>query len=128
MTVSESRLRVVVPTESVATASELPGLRITGEAGALVMATTIVVADQPYPVTAGLDVTVSDAALVLRSGEVTGDGIDLPAEVAAGIGTLIDLTVPLDDLPVTVTGGSVTASGTALVVLATAGNLQMVGP
>lgn len=125
LTADGSRLRLSVPTASIADAAGLPGLTITGQDGALVLSATITVLGQQFPVTARLDAAVTDSSLVLRSGDVSGAGITLPSEVLGAVSTLIDLTVPLDGLPVRVTSGGVTVVGTDLVVDATTAALDL---
>jgi hypothetical protein len=90
-----------------------------------VLATTVTVLGQQFPVTARLDAAVSDSVLTLRSGELSGAGITLPAEVVSALSTLVDLAVPLDGLPFTVTSGTVGVSGADVIVDATTSALDL---
>ncbi|WP_111766782.1 DUF2993 domain-containing protein [Nakamurella deserti] len=125
LTADAGRIRLTVPTAAVAAAVGLPGLTVTAQDGALVVGATVTVLGQSYPVTARLDAAVDDAALVLRSGELSGAGLTLPTEVTNALATLVDLTVPLDALPFRVTSGSVTVDGADVVVDATTGPLDL---
>ncbi len=125
LTADSGRIRLTIPTASIATAVGLPGLRITERDGTLELATTVDVLGRQFPVTARLAASVSDSVLSLRSDALTGDGITLPAEVLAAVNTLVDLTVPLTGLPFTVTTGSVSVDGGDVVVDATTSSLSL---
>ena len=125
LTAASGRIGLTVPTASIAAAVGLPGLTITGQDGDLVLSATVTVLGQQFPVTARLDAVVDDAVLSLRSGEVGGAGITLPAEVTGTLAALVDLTVPLDELPFRVTSGSVTVDGADVVVDATTSALDL---
>lgn len=125
LTAASGRIGLTVPTASIAAAVGLPGLTITGQDGDLVLSATVTVLGQQFPVTARLDAVVDDAVLSLRSGEVGGAGITLPAEVTSALSTLVDLTVPLDSLPFTVTSGNVSVVGGDVVVDATTSALDL---
>ena len=125
LTADSGRIHLTVPTASIATAVGLPGLTITGQGGDLVLGATVSALGQQFPVTARLDAAVTDSVLSLRSGEVSGAGITLPAEVVGALGALVDLTVPLEGLPFTVTAGAVSVSGGAVVVDATTSALDL---
>lgn len=125
LTADAGRIRLAVPVASLAAAAGNPGLRITDQDGSLVIATTVSVLGQQYPVTTRLDAAVIDSALVLKSGSISGDGLTLPPEVVGTLAPLVDLTVPLDSLPIAVTSGSVTVSGTDVILDATTGRLDL---
>jgi hypothetical protein len=125
LTADAGRIRLSVPIASLAAAVGVPGLTVTAQDGALVIGATVTVLGQQYPVSARLDAAVDDAALVLRSGEISGAGLTLPAEVTGALAALVDLTVPLDELPFRVTSGSVTVDGADVVVDATTGPLDL---
>lgn len=125
LTADSGRIVLTVPTAAIAAAVGLPGLTITGQDGDLVLSATVTALDQQFPISARLDAVVDDGALSLRSGEVSGAGITLPAEAAGAMSALVDLTVPLDSLPFTVTGGNVAVVGGDVVVDATTSALDL---
>lgn len=128
LTADGGQARLTVPTSSVAAAAGLPDLRITEENGSLVVTVTISVLGRQFPVTAQLDATVTDAGLSLRNGAISGVGVTLPSEVLSTVTALVDLTVPLDGLPVVITGGRVSVAGTDLVIDATTSALDLTAP
>lgn len=119
------RVRLTIPTTAIAEAVGLPGLSITEENGDLVVAARVTVLGREFPVTARLDAAVSDSVLSLRSGALSGAGITLPTQVTAALQDLVDLAVPLDTLPFTVTSGDVSVVGTDVIVEATTSGLDL---
>lgn len=119
------RVRLTIPTSSIADAVGLPGLRITEENGDLVLTANVSVLGQEFPVTARLDAAVGDSVLSLRSGALSGAGITLPTQVTDALQTVVDLAVPLDALPFTVTSGDVSVVGTDVIVEAATSGLEL---
>jgi hypothetical protein len=125
LTADSARARLAVPVGSIAAAAGLPGLQVTSDDGGLTLSATVTAVGRQFPITARLDAEVVDSTLTLRSGSISGAGVTVPPEAVAALGALVDLAVPLDGLPFTVTGGRISVSGTDVVVDATASALNL---
>ena len=116
LTAASSRVRVVMPVASIAAAVGLPDLAISQQGSGLLASATLTVLGQRFPVSATLDATVVDSRLELRTGEITGAGVTVPAEVLQTVSALVNLSIPFTDLPFTITSGTVSVVSSGLVL------------
>ena len=94
-----------------------------GTDGAIRLSTTLSVAGQRVPVTADLVSSFESGSLHLDAENVSADGITLPD--VAGLRKNLSLTLPLKGLPFIVQTADLTASGSNLVLTATANNVTV---
>ena len=94
-----------------------------GTDGAIRLSTTVSVAGQKVPVTADLVSSFESGSLHLDAENLSADGISLPD--VAGLTKNLSLTLPLKGLPFTVQSADLTASGSNLVLTATANNVTV---
>lgn len=127
LTAGRADVTARIPSESLGTVLDQPGLRVTGGSNdAVRLSTTVNAAGQSLPVTAELRASVSDNTLELTGRRLVGE---LPGGVSASLADQfvqqLNFRVPLTDLPVTIESGSVRAEGSTLVVTAETRNVQI---
>jgi hypothetical protein len=94
-----------------------------GTNGAIRVSTTVTVAGQSVKVTADLHVSFASGALKLDAVDLTAGGVSLPN--VADLTKNLSLALPLKDLPFTVDSATLTASGTNLILTATANDVRV---
>ncbi len=127
-TAQSTTTKVLIPATALSAALGRPDLVWSAAPdGDPTVSTTVDVLGQQIPVSGTADVTVSNNTLSLSVQNLTAAGIDLTPAVSAAAGALastLSLSVPLGDLPVTVTGATVSVSGPNVVLSANTGPVQ----
>lgn len=126
---AQVRLHSEIPTNRVSAAMTQTGVTITaGPRGAIRVSVTISAAGIRIPVSADLVASFSSGALHLDATDVTAAGVDLPSVLGLNLSDLtknLSLALPLNNLPFTVQAATLTASGSDLVLTATANDVRI---
>ena len=117
-------LRGELATSAVTAAIPLPGAAISGGPdGSIEVSAPVAVAGRSIPVTADLLPSFAAGVLRLDAMNLRAAGIDLPD--VDSIAQHLSVTLPLDKLPFAVDGATLTASGSTLVLSATAYQVRL---
>lgn len=94
-----------------------------GANGAIRISTTVSIAGQQIPITADLISSFTSGSLHLDAENVSAAGVTIPD--VGGLTKELSLALPMDQLPFTVQAAELTASGSDLVLTATANNVTV---
>ncbi len=120
-----AELRATVPLTALTSALGVPNVTLSaGPAGTLRLSVPVTVAGHSIPVTADLTATLDGKSLTLTTTDITAAGVTLPA-AATNLVRNISLTLPLDQLPISITSASLTASGSSAVITAAANQVSL---
>ncbi|SDO44724.1 Protein of unknown function [Nakamurella panacisegetis] len=124
LTADQGRLVGQIAAGKIAALLPQAGVRISaGPDGSIRLATTVSVAGQKIPLTADLVTSFESGSLHLDAENLDAAGIALPN--VAGLQKNLSLVLPLKGLPFAVESADLTASGSNLVLTATAKNIAM---
>lgn len=125
----QARVHGEIPAGQVSASMTQSRVRITpGPGGAIRVSTTISALGRQIPVSADLIPSFSSGSLHLDAEDVTADGISVPKTAGPGLSELtksLSLALPLKNLPFTVAAATLTASGSNLVLTATANDVRI---
>ena len=127
LTAAHATVNGVIPDSQIAAAMNQPGMTISaGLDGAIRLSTTVTILNQKIPLTADLVASYSSGTLHLDATGLSAAGISLGALTNLTKG--LSLSLPLKDLPFTLDTATVTASGSDLLLTASANNVRIEAP
>ena len=127
LTAAQATVNGVIPDSAIAAAMNQPGVTISaGPDGAIRLSTTVTILNQKIPLTADLVASYSSGTLHLDATGLSAAGISLGALTNLTKG--LSLSLPLKDLPFTLDAATLTASGSDLLLTASANNVRIETP
>jgi hypothetical protein len=124
LTAAQATLTGVIPDSAIATAMKQPNVTISeGTNGAIRLSTSVTIASHEFPVTADLVASYSDGNLHLDATGLTAAGISLSGLTDLTKG--LSLSLPLKNLPFTLDAATLKASGSNLILTASANDVRV---
>jgi hypothetical protein len=127
LTAAHATVNGVIPDSEIAAAMNQPNVTISsGQNGSIRLSTSVSVFGQKIPITADMVVSYSAGTLHLHATGLTAAGLSLSALTNLTKG--LSLSLPLKDLPFTLDAATLTASGSNLLLTATANDVHIEAP
>ncbi len=124
LTAKSATLNGVIPDSAIATALKQPNVTISeGSDGAIRLSTSVTILNRQIPLTADMVASYADGTLHLDATGLSAAGISLSALTDLTKG--LSLSLPLKDLPFTLDAATLKASGSNLILTATATNVRV---